>query len=1037
MAQLSQNGFNFLKFSEGYSNVAYILKGETYPTVGIGHHSRDLINGKRYSDTECMAFFQQDSKILSADVNKIWHTGMTQSMFDAMFSLAYNHGNISSTALGKTIKGDGYKNKSKVTTTWHSSYILRGSRYENGLRKRRVREANLFYSEGYDGNAPEPSNDTYDSNYYDKLAGVNEQYTSDAPSVLSTASANIYSELSNGMTDDGKQRTRIYKYSEPTIKIDELSISLDGSNSPINHETGAHMTPTDASTSSTVSVEDMAGGSLKLSGNEPDITLEAGVTYPIIRINDCYLSYREIDYMEIGCVGFMPTIKLELTTTNNSLLKTNVPKEGDIIAVFCSPGHGMIKSLRCDFLITYVESSEVSQFKVNEPYNFTIMGELNVPNLYNSNMSFSFAGTSRDAMIDAANKLGLGFFFCDPDNTDDNQMWYCMAEGESEEESPQHSNLRDYIIDTVAHSWKNYESFFDAWIDPRYGLTFLNVNKMLGESGPDEPFDVTVFNDVFAHHRGVDNQHGTDTDAEKKVNARPQLKMITNIPNDDEASTAFYAIDFKEVNQAAEITKEVGINVTANYTINNQGVETDNNSVEMSYSIPYNADKYPNGGFYILVGPGINDTYVQADNGSYVHQHAQKQGGRDTDMMADSDGEVIADTGSNELATGNVNKFYDAAYEHNRINNMQLLKKIVRVRLNGANFAMMRGEKIPTLFLDNNKLISMCSTNPEQWDDVSNDQEQQAGDPVKNPRKLSEEEQHARMLNACTYTTLSGWFIIKSIKWTFTNTPKTAQSAWQTELELTRREWPIPGYMNVSATRGETQNNINTEETSGSAPENKAGTQTTNPTGNNDNLNEEIKPEDVVSGDVPLTGLKDFMKNIYRAIETASAKKIKLVGARRYAVDTNGERVSGNAFVMNGDKYKCMDARGKIMYASINNSRHFYGEAIDIINNGMSFDELYDLVILGNGDVLKLMYDHGVSAYTEVSVDDLGTNSKHIHIGTDTQKQKEFWAAANKKMGGKEIVYSGGTFKADNYVAYNNYRQSEIQIKNTVYEGAS
>jgi hypothetical protein len=34
---------------------------------------------------------------------------------------------------------------------------------------------------------------------------------------------------------------------------------------------------------------------------------------------------------------------------------------------------------------------------------------------------------------------------------------------------------------------------------------------------------------------------------------------------------------------------------------------------------------------------------------------------------------------------------------------------------------MMRGEKIPTLFLDNNKLISMCSTNPEQWDDVSND----------------------------------------------------------------------------------------------------------------------------------------------------------------------------------------------------------------------------------------------------------------------------------------------------------------------------
>ena len=29
MAQLSQNGFNFLKTAEGYSNVAYILKGDS------------------------------------------------------------------------------------------------------------------------------------------------------------------------------------------------------------------------------------------------------------------------------------------------------------------------------------------------------------------------------------------------------------------------------------------------------------------------------------------------------------------------------------------------------------------------------------------------------------------------------------------------------------------------------------------------------------------------------------------------------------------------------------------------------------------------------------------------------------------------------------------------------------------------------------------------------------------------------------------------------------------------------------------------
>jgi hypothetical protein len=149
------------------------------------------------------------------------------------------------------------------------------------------------------------------------------------------------------------------------------------------------------------------------------------------------------------------------------------------------------------------------------------MGELFIPNLHNANMSFSFAGTSRDAMIDAAAKLGLGFFFCDPENTDDNQLWYCMAESSDEDGKAQGSNLMDYIKDTVAHSWKNFESFFDAWIDPRYGLTFLNVNKMLGEDGPDETFDITLFNDVFKHNRGVDNQHGSATDGEQKSAPRP------------------------------------------------------------------------------------------------------------------------------------------------------------------------------------------------------------------------------------------------------------------------------------------------------------------------------------------------------------------------------------------------------------------------------------------------------------------------------------------------------------------------------------
>ena len=1018
MAQLSQKGFNFLKGEEGYKNVAYTLPGESYPTVGFGHHAKDLINGKYYSDTECMAFFKADAASISADVNKIWTSEMTQSMFDAMFSMAYNHGNISRTTLGNVIKGEGYKNKSKVTTTWHSSYTLPGSQYHKTLSNRRVKEANLFYSEGVNGGYT-GGDGTYGSgsggDYYDSLAGVQDQYSSNAPSVLSNSASNIYNELTAPADEAGHTRTRIYKYSDPTIKVDELSIPLDGQNTPVNQDTGMHYPSSSEGSEKYANVDTAQAMSQKSAGTQPDITLEVGVTYPIIRINDYYFSAEEIDYMEIASTAFVPTLRLDIVTTNNDLLKTNTVKEGDVVAIFCSPGHGMIKSLRCDFLITYLDSDPISQHSANEPYKFTILGELFIPNLHNANMSFSFAGTSRDALIDAADKLGLGFFFSDPENTEDNQLWYCMAESESSDGVKKGSNLINYIQDTAAHSWKNFESFFDCWIDPRYGLSFININKMLGEHGRDEVFDITLFTDVFTNSRGVDNQHGTYTDQEKKTNARPQIKMITNIANDDEAGTPFYAIDFQEVNNAAEVTKNIGISVTTDYVIDNQGVAADNNSIEMTYSIPYNPDKYPNGGFYILIGPGTNGTYVQADNGSYVKQNAKKMGGRTSDIMADSDGEVIAETGSNEMSTGNVNKFYDAGYEHNKINNMQLLKKLVKIKLNGANFAMMRGEKIPVMLIDNNKLTGMLGLSSYDTDETGQ------------KRPISMNERRARMLNACVYTTLSGWFIIKSIKWTFSREAKDHESHWGTELELTRREWPIPGYNNVKSDDEENQdiaNIINTAQPEPEKPKEEEAPE--------DQIN--IKPEDVVdNSDIPLTGLKQYMKDIFNAIKEATSD-VKLVGARRYAVDTNGNKVNGNAFIHSANGYKCMDAKGNIMYLEKNNSRHLYGEAIDIINgSSLSFQNLWQHVILVNGAVLKLMHDNGVSAYVETSIDDMGTKSKHIHIGTDTIKQSEFWQLVDVANNNNEITYNGTSFNPSDYTAYNS-AEAEYQMYDTIAE---
>ena len=189
--------------------------------------------------------------------------------------------------------------------------------------------------------------------------------------------------------------------------------------------------------------------------------------------------------------------------------------------------------------------------------------------------------------------------------------------------------------------------------------------------------------------------------------------------------------------------------------------------------------------------------------------------------------------------------------------------------------------------------------------------------------------------------------------------------------------------------------------------------------------NQFVSSQDKVdNSNVPLTGLKDYMKQIYRSIATAADNKVRLVSARRWAVDEYGNRVDGNAFITKNGYYKCINAMGDILYFKNNNSRHLYGEAIDIINTGIDFMELMTDVIMKNPEVLKLMYDYGVSAFIEQAKDDTGVMTKHYHIGTETIKQAEFWASVKAILGNDRIPGTLITFS--NYMKNNVHAETEI-----------
>jgi hypothetical protein len=116
--------------------------------------------------------------------------------------------------------------------------------------------------------------------------------------------------------------------------------------------------------------------------------------------------------------------------------------------------------------------------------------------------------------------------------------------------------------------------------------------------------------------------------------------------------------------------------------------------------------------------------------------------------------------------------------------------------------------------------------------------------------------------------------------------------------------------MAVQATDGTTEvtntTTVNTSQPTDTTPQ---PTQAETPT----NVPEEELgdvPEDATDsgGEMPLTGLKEELKQLFEDLQNACDGNIRLVSARRWAVDESGKKVDGNAFVMKNGLYKCKNA---------------------------------------------------------------------------------------------------------------------------------
>lgn len=140
-------------------------------------------------------------------------------------------------------------------------------------------------------------------------------------------------------------------------------------------------------------------------------------------------------------------------------------------------------------------------------------------------------------------------------------------------------------------------------------------------------------------------------------------------------------------------------------------------------------------------------------------------------------------------------------------------------------------------------------------------------------------------------------------------------------------------------------------------------------------------------------GLKHIM-NIWLGIMASEGIPFIPLGTRRWAVDTEDNKVYGNAFLQrqSSKTFKTLDSDGKLYWLSDYNSRHYYGEAVDITGG---LQEILDAVAKSD-NVLDCMHKFGICMQIETS-ESGHSKGTHFHCSTDPDNpQTKFWGVVNR-----------------------------------------
>jgi hypothetical protein len=464
---------------------------------------------------------------------------------------------------------------------------------------------------------------------------------------------------------------------------------------------------------------------------EDSVALE----FPLIKINDYIFNRDEIVSFEIDCTEFLPSITLSTISLDQVFLSKEMPKDGDIISIAIRNRSDVLKVIRNDYVITgvHVQRNLTEQ---KTPVQMTFYGELFIPGLKSQKTVFSYNGTTLEAAMNFARIFGLGFA-TNEDNTDDKQIWL-------------NANMAgDLFINSLTdRAWKDNQSFYQCWIDLYYNLNFINVNKQLLSAESESDLSPLISN--------LDKNwnFGATTDQEKTA---VTIKVFSNYINF--RTSSFYISSWRPFNRSSSITFEIGTKMSCLMFEHNVNLYNNPNS-QKYWTIPieptYDKDK-------------TNKTILLRGRAAYVTDPKNKDLKRANYSYPNIYEKypwmgiqyTISNPNDDNLQwDGNHHKNYQVAKVQNLINNKEIDKLNLHVEVNGNNFNVIRGDKMPVILIKTDAVENMRINPDSNFND---------------------------MLDLF----YSGWYFVKGFSLSWENTTS-IMSGFTQEFILTRREWPAP-----------------------------------------------------------------------------------------------------------------------------------------------------------------------------------------------------------------------------------------------------